>query len=244
MIHISRANLEAFVLPLTAVVIPAVLVWARDLNTQARRMRSLDEQSKVLTFWEKWTKLLESTTPCDRRGPDWSFVELDINDLKREARREMAEAGRRTLKLYRKSFLDEAMEFPLTHQEFQKYRASLPWYRRAILLYKAANPSARTFKRLFHFYLVGPVLFVLAEVAAQFLHTNTLAFLRISFLQHVHLKFDREDIIALIITWGLAFFYPRQTVITLEKDPSEYILTDSLVSQVQDAQELAEPTPP
>jgi hypothetical protein len=57
-------------LPLLGALIASGIAWAKDLNRDARRLRSLDEMTRRIEFWDKWRTALESTNALtdDRKG--------------------------------------------------------------------------------------------------------------------------------------------------------------------------------
>jgi hypothetical protein len=56
-------------LPLLGALIASGIAWAKDLNRDARRLRSLEEMTRRIEFWDKWRTSLESTNALtdDRR---------------------------------------------------------------------------------------------------------------------------------------------------------------------------------
>jgi hypothetical protein len=52
-------------IPVAAIAVPALFTWARDFNGAARRMRRLDELSKVVSFWDSWMKTTAALVPAD-----------------------------------------------------------------------------------------------------------------------------------------------------------------------------------
>ncbi len=140
-----RTTLVLIGIPIASILVPALLTWARDLDAPSRRIRKLDEQSKIVAFWDGWLKTVTATKPADNRFHQKS--EARIVAITREARHALADAGSSALLIYR---LDEYRayhvrrrdyrKYKLNFEEFQRYRKTLPWYRRALLLYKAPNP--------------------------------------------------------------------------------------------------------
>jgi len=125
------------------------------MSSQARRARSLDEQCKVISFWDNWTKVVSSTVLSE--GHSDPRVEGFLTALSQDARKELARAGYLAKMIYRPKYNPAYLKYPLTMQQFQAYRSMLPWYRRALLLYKAPNPDAAYRKAYFHF-LVAAIL--------------------------------------------------------------------------------------
>jgi hypothetical protein len=110
-------------------------------------MRRLDEQSKIVNFWDNWIKTISAMKlPND---DDDARSEIRIRSVISSARHLLAEAGANVVGLY------SASEFTLA--EFQAYRAGLPWYRRVLLLYRAPNKRARLYKVGFHLCLWAAV---------------------------------------------------------------------------------------
>src|ERR1035438_9006965 len=128
-------------IPVAAIAVPAVLTWARDLDATARRMRQVDEQSKKGLFWDSWAKAATATMPHEEEQHTWA--ESRIGSLVRASRRELADAGEQVIEIYRSDADREFQKFELGFAEFQGFRAGLPWYRRAFLLYRAPNSPAK-----------------------------------------------------------------------------------------------------
>jgi hypothetical protein len=138
-------------IPLAGILVPAVLTWARDLSLPARRMRSLEEQYKVVSFWDGWTKAVSSTAlPKEHSN---RLDEVYLTTLAQDARRELIRAGQIAKSLYRPKVDPAYAKYRLTFKEFHAYRSKLPWYRRALLLYRAPNPDAARAKSYSHFVL-------------------------------------------------------------------------------------------
>jgi hypothetical protein len=148
-------------IPLVAILIPAVLTWAKDLNPSAWRVRQLDEQSKLICFWESWIKAVSSTLPNESHKDDTG----EVITLLREARIEQLKAGKNVLSLYRANELRDYREFKLSFTEFQQYRAGLSWLRRAFLLYKSPNPRAKFAKLSFYWNVLSPFVIFPIELS-------------------------------------------------------------------------------
>jgi hypothetical protein len=158
------------VIPIAAIMVPAVLTWTRDLDATARRMRKIDEETKKINFWNNWVKIAIETIPDEN---EWDTrTETTIRSLVRVARRELAYSGTNALRIYRLAEQRELEKFKLYFKEFQEFRAGLSWFRRAFLLYKAPNSRAKTFKTTFHLMLItlisSPVLIPLIIVFRHF----------------------------------------------------------------------------
>lgn len=143
-------------IPIATFLVQTILTWAKDLGASARRIRQLEEQSKVVAFWDSWIKteaLLKTSSESnlDVKG------EETIAFIRNEARRELSRVGEEALFIYRKGEYAPLLRFKLTFEEFHTYRSALPWYRRALLLYKAPNPQAKLQKVLFHFVICWTV---------------------------------------------------------------------------------------
>jgi len=132
------------IIPVAAIAIPALLTWARDLNSAARRVRRLEEQNSVVTFWENWIKTEELLRPTGTKLG--GKREKTMAYLAYQARRELHRAGWDVIWIYRRWEYKLLDRYPLSHSQFQKYKSSLSWYRRAFFLYKAPNPQARMMK--------------------------------------------------------------------------------------------------
>jgi hypothetical protein len=139
-------------IPIAAVAVPALFTWARDFNASARRMRRLDELSKVVSFWDSWMKTTATLVPTEGRRVEKteSFIITVIN----LARHDLADAGGEALTICKWGEYEELGKYKLDFAAFQKFRAGLPWYRRAFLLYRAPNRSASIPKTSFHLMLL------------------------------------------------------------------------------------------
>jgi hypothetical protein len=76
------------------------------------------------------------------------------------ARDELADAGNVVFSIYKWDDYRALQKYKLDFAGFQKFRAGLPWYRRAFLLYSAPNFEVKIPKLAFHLMLV-PVVFLL-----------------------------------------------------------------------------------
>jgi len=150
-------------IPVAAILVPAWITWARDLDRTASRMRRVEELSKRVSFWEDWVKAVVAVTPPDEARNE--RTEFFIRALLISARHELADAGREALSIYKLDEYMELREFKLGFAEFQRFRAGLPWYRRAFLLYSAPNFAVRIPKFGFHLMLT---MAVFALVTAPF----------------------------------------------------------------------------
>src|ERR1039458_1049622 len=94
-----RLYIVLIAIPAAAILVPALLTWARDLDATARRMRQLDEQNKIVSFWDNWMKTVSSVVPQeeDRNAK----TELLIRSLTSSARHLLADAGADVVSLYR-----------------------------------------------------------------------------------------------------------------------------------------------
>jgi hypothetical protein len=136
------------VFPLASILVPAVLTWAKDLNALSRRIRRLDEQTKIVGFWDNWMKV-EQSAPAEGKHPDFEAEQM-ISSIKKTVRREIAEAGREILAIYRMREVDLFRRYPMTFIQFQEYRSRVSRFKRALLLYKAAHPLAALRHSLFY----------------------------------------------------------------------------------------------
>ena len=75
-----RAILALVAVPLVAILIPAALALARDFSASSRRVRKIEEQNRILAFWENWLRI-ESSVAIDER-PDQK-AEEQISEIKR-----------------------------------------------------------------------------------------------------------------------------------------------------------------
>jgi hypothetical protein len=151
-----RLYIVLIFIPIAAISVPAIMTWARDLDATARRTRQIDEQSKIVNFWDNWVKAVVANMPAEER---WNTGnEALIRDLIRASREELAGAGRSVISICHREEYREVQKFRLYFSEFKVFRAGLPWYRRALLLYNAPNANARLLHFLFFFFLAASVV--------------------------------------------------------------------------------------
>ena len=115
-------------------LINAVLVWAKELNSSARRIRLLDEGTKTVQFWDLWFKTLSQ-----------------INDDTSQEMLRLEHELRRTADIVSVGPTNGPMKRKWTVETFAAYRRSLSGWRRFFLLYEQPNYVA-------HIYRVGAYL--------------------------------------------------------------------------------------
>jgi hypothetical protein len=220
-------------IPLAGILVPAVLTWARDLSLPARRMRSLEEQSKVVSFWDGWTKAVSSTAlPKENSN---RLDEVYLTALAQDARRELIRAGQIAKSLYRPKVDPAYAKYRLTFKEFHAYRSKLPWYRRALLLYGAPNPYAARVKSYAHFALATATL-EFAGLVQELLWPKKLALIPpppawlMTFVNTHHVFAYLVAWVSLVLVVGVlvlgcAFF--RWRTIVYENDPRYYLWEDA-----------------
>lgn len=152
--------LASIALSVLGIAVPALLTWARDMSAQARRIRTLDELSKLVSFWGNFIKVSEEVTSIRNQLNNCQQNNLKL--LAENSIQDLMRAGETAKNLYRpKNTLAQQAKFPLTFRQFQKYRSQLPLYRRALLLYKAPNPRAASMKlNLYYNLCFLPILWV------------------------------------------------------------------------------------
>jgi hypothetical protein len=209
-------------IPLAAILVPAVLTWVKDLNPSAWRMRQLDEQFKLVSFWDNWAKAVSSTLPRVHHKSDTEEI---ISSLLYEARTELAEAGKNVLHLYRKSEIRDYREFRLNFEEFQQYRASLSWPRRAFLLYKSPNRRAKIAKVNFYWNVLAP--FCIASIELPLLkYTRLRQYPPPSFLVGLMASsrvFHVLFVASAFTYWIASSLFYRSRSIRFENDPALYL---------------------
>ena len=215
-------------------LITGVLTWAKDLNSAARRIRQLEEQSKIVAFWENWMRTVGFPTNFEQ--PVGSKINQKMNMIVHQARFHLAEAGNAVLTLYRKDELREIEEFRLSFEEFQHYRSGLAWYRRFFLLYKAPNESAKLYKISFYVNLMIPLIVASIEIpiiwhlrrveerillsvpaidsARQFLHLHPA----------VHVSSLVVILSIVLLIWVSSVNRPRSRSRAAENNPNLYVL--------------------
>lgn len=137
------------------------MTWAKDLNSSARRTHRIEELNGIIAFWGNWIKTVYSTRILGKYA-EQGTEEL-ISAVAHKVRFQIAEVGRDMLFIYNDE-VRELNEFRLNFKEFQLYRASLPWYRRFLLQYKAPNRRAKNYKSMFYFYLLSPFITITIEI--------------------------------------------------------------------------------
>lgn len=230
MSDLIRAALVLIAIPLAAILVPGVLTWARDLSLPARRMRSLDEQCKVVSFWENWTKAISSTAVP--KGHSNVLDEYSLAALAEDARRELLRAGVLVKRLYRPKVDPALIRYRLTFKQFQAYRSQLPSYRRALLLYKAPNPLAAMSKAVFHVLIftavAEPIVLMLAWSKRPSLNPPPPAWL--AALENAHLSVALFGlliwlILLMCVVVGV-FVLVRRRAIRYESDPQYYLFEE------------------
>jgi hypothetical protein len=189
-------------------------------------MRQLEEQNKVVAFWEDWIKTVSSTKDLD----PWveAKTETQIGVVMHEARLALADAGREVLYIYRGHELEDLAEFGVRFKDFQSYRRRLPWYRRLFLLYKAPNRRAELYRIMFHANLSAP--FIIAPVEIPILnHLRNVGLIPPPPLHSVHDPFLQLILRLFITLLGLGFWlgtgaYLRQRSRAFEKKKEYYVM--------------------
>ncbi len=218
-------------IPLASIAVPAILTWARDLDATARRVRRLDEQSKIVAFWENWLKIVSSTSPTAENYDLKTEKIIEVTTY--HARFALAEAGKAAVLIYRIDEFRPHWEFKLDYAGFQRYRASLPWYRRAFLLYKAPNPSAQLAKVRFYAILAGSFITVPINLFLDRNHiTPAVPPISPEHLKYLHshwgiglsfLVLMALVLSALIVFWVGMILWTRRRVIRFENDRRYYL---------------------
>ena len=119
-------------------------------------------RTRSSAFWDNWMKTVSAIVPKD------GFYNADTESRFRWgvafARQHLAESSWHVFHIYRQRERKQLRKYSRGFAAFKKYRARLPGYRRAFLLYKAPNPLAKAFKLLFHLYLTLPIQLLLITV--------------------------------------------------------------------------------
>jgi hypothetical protein len=190
-------------------------------------MRTLDEQYKVVLFWDNWIKAVSSTTLQQKHSN--TLDEISLEALAQEARRELLRAGHVAKTLYRPKVDPTFAKYRLTFKEFHAYRSKLPWYRRALLLYKAPNPKAAFPKSLFHLMLITNIVefsvLPLLLPRIPILNPRLPIWLMALHKTH-HVVAGLVLLVCLILSTGMlvgAYAVIRRRVIKYENDPRYYL---------------------
>jgi len=231
-----HTSLVVIAIPLLAILVPALLTWARDLTGPAPRIRRLEEESKVIAFWEDWWRV-ESTVPINGAFCDY-HAERSISAVKMAVRRELANSAKRALALYKDDEVRNFNRYPLTFAEFQKYRAGLSQFRRVLLIYKSPNPTAKFYKIAFQgcvaelflaplpmWWLIGKSAWLSPKYTDAFMKNHqTLSILLLVLLLSVLLMIVAvRSIIKILVS-------TRSKSIQFENDPIYYV-RDSVFSR-------------
>jgi hypothetical protein len=132
-------------------LIGAVVSWAKDLNSSARRSRVLDEATKRVQFWDLW---LKTVSPLSLATPD------EIEKAKVELRAVSQMAG---------LVSDTARgNGEWTLESYKQYRRALPSWKRYLLLYVQPNPLAVALKCCAYFLFAYPWLSIYFDPFAYF----------------------------------------------------------------------------
>jgi len=177
------------------------------------------------------------TVSTTARADDYASTEAWIDEMTHQARRALIDAGKSVLRIYRPRDPREVRAFRrysrLTHDGFQRYRKTLPWYRRAFLLYKAPNPSAQLAKTRFYAILAGSLITVPIN---SFLDRNHIAPPMPS-ISPEHLKYLLShramalsfavlwalSLLAVVALWVALIMWMRNRVIRFENDRRYYL---------------------
>jgi hypothetical protein len=214
-----RVYVVLICIPFAAILVPALLIWARDLDATARRMRQLDEQNRIVAFWENWARAISSAKGLDGWTEERAEKRIDV--IMHEARLGMVEAGNEVLRIYRREEFRELREFRSTFAAFQAYRRRLPWFRRAFLLYRAPNPKARRSKILFFNYLlIPPVIFSIELPLLGPLENAGIVPRPPSFIYQWH---PIVPFLGLLAFWALPSFFAWRRSRRYEDDKSCYV---------------------
>ena len=114
-------------------------------------------------------------------------------------------------------------------ERFKSYRASLPWFRRALLLYKAPNIWARFHKVFFYFNSCVALFTLFIDVSAAFgLHPLHGLFANAAIMHHrdsVDVFIDQHGILWEVFVWSfyvVGSISTRFVSIWYETSPSAY----------------------
>jgi hypothetical protein len=187
-------------------------------------MRQVDEANKLVDFWDNWIKKLSTMTPAKEYCN--AGTESLIREVTSDARHMLADVGNELIWLYRERQVQTLRKFKLGHAEFQTYRAGLPWYRRALLLYKSPNPRAKAMKVYFHLYL-WTVGVALAALPLVYLFRNQIRAAAPWIAQRNGLDafYDAHPFanLALVCAYSIGYIaFSRQRSIKYENDPSYF----------------------
>jgi hypothetical protein len=240
---LTRSTVVLIAIPLLSILIPSLLTWAKDLRGSARRIRLIEEQSKLVTFWENWMRVESSVLPGDHT--DYEAEGL-ISAMRSVIRRELADAGQRTIAIYKMGEVALFRHYRLTFRQFRRYRASLSSIRRALLLYEAPNPLAKSRKVFFHIILVenllGAGLAVCAAIVKNQGWTSSLpSFLRPQSPSEFHPVARLVTLLFLVTTIVSTILWIRYRAVEAENEPMNYI-RDRILARYKPQQDCSQPT--
>lgn len=127
---------------LVGTLMTAIATWAKDLNSQGRRIRTLDEATKRVSFWDTWSKALAAADSGQNQAILGSKVKTEV----------LAAAGS-VEKAFHALALEQASEAQ-AHQKQEQDRGSVNRLRRWFLLYKPARRWAWVPRCFFYIYVI------------------------------------------------------------------------------------------
>ena len=130
------------VIGLVGTLVTALATWARDLNSTAQRIRTLDEATKRAAFWDTWYKAMSAADP-----------QLNASELASKVRTEIAAAAESVEKAFCVLAVQRASEAQQASQH-QRAQHSVSRVRRWLLLYKPPRARAWIPRLFFYLYLV------------------------------------------------------------------------------------------
>ncbi len=130
------------VIGLVGTLVTVIATWAKDLNSSAHRIRTLDEATKRAVFWDTWSKALAAADP-----------EASLATLTSKVKTEVLAAAESVEKAFHVLAVQQASEAHAI-QEHQRSRDSIPRLRRWLLLYKPPRARAWIPRIFFYIYLL------------------------------------------------------------------------------------------
>jgi hypothetical protein len=129
------------------VTLPLIFNWFKDRNASSRRLRQLDEATKIVAFWDSWLKTI-ALVGSEESG----FTYQDV------ARRELALAADSVTTILRTTReSSEGRATLMANPEYIRWRESLPWWRRLLLLYKPGTTATTPwfYRIVYYAYLIS-----------------------------------------------------------------------------------------
>ena len=195
-------------------------------------MRDLDEQSKIVSFWDSWSKAVSNRAPADNESVGLDN-ESSLAGLRHYGLLELANAARAVRRLYLPRNYPHLIRYDRTLKQFQAHRSQLSAFRRAFLLYKAPNYGAAAWQFSFHLSIILPTVEIpTLEILFRYfpaVATFQKHYVREWMISHakthplIGLLAFNLTLVVLLITSIIFIGSLRKLVIKYENDPEYYV---------------------